>query len=156
MALSRRRAPLRGAAAQSIIRRLVKVGLIRSANGSQRSSRFNSSTPSKPNTTTPLSVSQRATSIINVSALALYAPDAHVLASSSFSALTITVPAPASTEELFKLFMRTYMDIVKNQDQVLVQAATPPVSVEPKEQPPKTWFPDLYSGISNLDCYRFC
>ena len=67
-----------------------------------------------------------------------------------------TSASPASTEELFKLFMRIYMDTVKNQDQVqaLVQVPAPPV--EPKELPLKARFPDLYFGKSYLDCYWFC
>ena len=66
------------------------------------------------------------------------------------------VPAPpASTEELFKLFMQTYMDIVKNQAHVQapVQVSTTPV--EPKKQPLKACFPNLYFGQSHLNCSRF-
>ena len=64
--------------------------------------------------------------------------------------------SPASTEELFKLFMRTYMDTVKNQAQVQAPVQVPAPPVEPKEQPLKARFPDLYFGKSHLDCYRFC
>ena len=156
MAPSRRRAPLRGAAAQIVAIRLAAAGPIRSANGSQRSYRSSSSAPSKPNTTIPPSVSPRATSIAIVATPILPAPDAPVLAFSSLSAPAIAVPAPASIEELFKLFMQTYMDTVKNQAQAPVQAPTPPVSVESKEQPLKARFPDLYFGKLYLDCYWFC
>ena len=68
---------------------------------------------------------------------------------------------PMSTKELFKLFMQTYMNTVKNQVQAHVQAPAPPVQfptppVEPKEQPFKARFPDLYFGKSHLDRYLCC
>lgn len=52
--------------------------------------------------------------------------------------------------------MQTYMDTVKNQVQVQAPAPTIPALGEPKEQPLKAQFPDLYFGKSHLDCYRFC
>ena len=66
-----------------------------------------------------------------------------------------TSASPASIDDLFKLFMRTYMYTVKNQAQVQasVQVFLPPV--EPKKQPLKARFPDLYFGKLHLDCYRF-
>lgn len=69
---------------------------------------------------------------------------------------------PASTDELFKLFMQTYMDTVKNQVQAPVepkgatpQGSAPPAPVEPIERPLEGRYPDLYSGKSRLDCHRF-
>ena len=52
--------------------------------------------------------------------------------------------------------MWTYIDIVKNQAQVQAPVQVPAPLVEPKEQPLKARFPDLYFGKSHLDCYRFC
>ena len=49
-----------------------------------------------------------------------------------------------STEELFKLFMSTYIDTVQNQAQASVYAPTLPVSVESKKQPLRGRFPELY------------
>ena len=60
------------------------------------------------------------------------------------------VPATASTDGLFQQFMKAYLE---NQN----QAQTPaPVQAEPREQPLKARFPDLYYGNSHMDCYRFC
>ena len=42
--------------------------------------------------------------------------------------------------------MQTYIDIGKNQAQTPVQALTLPVLVEPKEQPLKARFFNLYFG----------
>ena len=66
-----------------------------------------------------------------------------------------------STKKLFKLFLQTYMDTVKNQVQAPIQAPAPLIqvptpSVKPKEQPFKACFLDLYFGKLYLDCYRFC
>ena len=71
------------------------------------------------------------------------------------TARSATSASPASTEELFKLFMWTYMDTVKYQAkfQASIQVITP--LVEPKEQPLKARFPDLYFGKSHLDCIWF-
>ena len=56
------------------------------------------------------------------------------------------VPVPASTDELFKQFIKAYL-----------KAQTPaPVPAKPQEQPLKARFPDLYYGNSQMDCYRFC
>ena len=55
-------------------------------------------------------------------------------------------PAPASTDELFKQFMKVYL-----------KAQTPaPVQAKPREELLKARFPDLYYGNSHMDCYRFC
>ena len=82
----------------------------------------------------------------------------------SLAPIDATEPTPgpiastslAFTEELFKLFMQTYMDTIKIQAPALVQAPASPVLVEPKEQPLKARFPDLYFGKLYLDCYWFC
>ena len=56
------------------------------------------------------------------------------------------VPAPAATDELFKQFMKAYLE-----------AKTPaPVLAEPQGQPLKARFPDLYYGNSHMDYYCFC
>ena len=68
----------------------------------------------------------------------------------------VTSASPPSIEELFKLFMQTYMDTVKNQTQVQALVQVPPPQVEPKEKPLKVHFLDLYFGKLYLDCYRFC
>ena len=132
MAPSRRRAPFQGAAAQTIIQRLVEARPMRSICGSQRSFCSSSSIPSKLNTTTPPSVNPRATTVANVSVSALLAP-----LFPSLLAPAIAVPAPASIEELFKIFMQIYIDTVKNQAEAPVQALAPPVSVKLKTQPLK-------------------
>ena len=63
------------------------------------------------------------------------------------------ITSPTFTEEVIKLFIQMYMDTIKDQAQALVQAPAPPVSVEPKEQPLKAQFPNLYFGKLHLDCY---
>ena len=56
------------------------------------------------------------------------------------------LPAPISTNELFKQFMKAYLE-----------AQTPaPVQAEPQEQLLKACFPDFYYGNLHMDCYRFC
>ena len=115
MAPSRCRAPLRGAAAQNVTRRLVAAGPIRSAIGSQRSSRSSSSALSELNTTTSPSISPTATPVANIPAPVLPTPDVLYLAFPSLSPPEIAVPAPASTEELYKLFMQTYINTIINQ-----------------------------------------
>ena len=69
---------------------------------------------------------------------------------------TATSASPVSTKELFKLLLRTYMDIVKNQAQVQAPVQIPAPLVEPKKQSLKAYFPDLYFKKLYLDCYRFC
>ena len=64
--------------------------------------------------------------------------------------LDALVPAPGlastSTNELFKQFMKAYLE-----------AQTPiPIQIELREQPLKACFPDLYHGNSHMNCYRFC
>ena len=55
-------------------------------------------------------------------------------------------PAPASTNELFKQFIKAYLE-----------AQTPTlVPAEPQKQPLKARFPNLYYGNSHMDCYYFC
>ena len=54
--------------------------------------------------------------------------------------------APASTNELFKQFMKAYL-----------QAQTPAlIQAEPREQLLKACFPNFYYENSHMDCYRFC
>lgn len=61
----------------------------------------------------------------------------------------LPTPTPTrSTEELFELLMKTYMESVKNP----VQSQ----SFGPRKRPLKAWFPDLYYRKSHLDCYQFC
>ena len=115
MTSSRHRTLLQGAIAQSIVRRLTIASPIRSANASQGFSRSSSSTHSELNTTTPLSISPRATPIANVPTPILLALDAPVFASHSLSTQVIAVPAPVPIEELLKLFIQTYMNTIKNQ-----------------------------------------
>lgn len=61
------------------------------------------------------------------------------------------VPAPAArpapTDEMFKQFMKTYLE-----------AQTQPALglSEPGERPLKALFPNLYHGNSHQDCYCFC
>lgn len=56
--------------------------------------------------------------------------------------------APASTNELFKKFMKACLE---NQTQ-----APAPSQAEPREQPLKAWFPDFYYKNLYIDCYHFC
>ena len=58
-----------------------------------------------------------------------------------------TASAPASMNKLFKQFMKTYLE---------AQTQTAQGQAEPREQPLKARFPDLYWGNSHMDCYRFC
>ena len=151
MTPSCRQAPLQGVAAQSVVKKFAAASLMRSANGSQRSSRSSSSISSKSNINIPPSIRLRATFVVNVPAPALSAPAFPFLPAPAFA-----IPALTSTKELLKLFMQIYMDTVKNQAETPVQAPALPVSVEPKKQPLKARFPKLYFGKSHLDCYRFC
>ena len=156
MAPSHRQAPLRVVAAQAVARKLVAASPMGSASGFQRFSRSSSSVLSEPNISASPSVSSRATPIANVPAPVLTTPDEPVPVSLSLSAPAIAILTTASTKKLFKLFIQTYMDIVQNQAQVPVQAPALPVLVEPKEQPLKSWFSDLYFGKLYLDSYLFC
>ena len=65
------------------------------------------------------------------------APDAPVLAPG---------PAPTSTNELFKQFMKPYLEAQTSAS----------AQVEPWEQPLKACIPDFYYGNSYINCYRFC
>ena len=65
------------------------------------------------------------------------APDALVLALGS---------APASTDELFKQFMKAYLET----------QTSVPVQTEPQDQFLKARIPNLYYGNSHMDCYRVC
>ena len=56
------------------------------------------------------------------------------------------IPALASTNELFKQFMKAYLEA-----KTLV-----PIQTEFREQPLKARFPNLYYGYFYLNCYRFC
>ena len=56
------------------------------------------------------------------------------------------LPAPSSTNELFKQFNKAYLE-----------AKTPAsVQVEPRKQPLKARFLDVYYRNSHMDCYHFC
>ena len=61
-------------------------------------------------------------------------------------------PAPSSKKGLFQQFIKAYLEN-ENQNQAPPPA---PIQAEPREQPLKARFPDLYYGNSYLDCYRFC
>ena len=73
-------------------------------------------------------------------------PDAPVAAPSSAPALAAT--APSLDNELFKQFMKAYLEA-----QVPGRTEVDP---EPREQPLKARFPDLYYGNLHMDCYQFC
>ena len=120
MTLSYGRALWQGAAAQSFARRLAVANLMGSVSGWQKCCKSSSSAFSKSNTTTPQFITLRVTLIANIPTSALFAPDVPVSVSSSFSILAIAIPILASIEELFKLFMQTYMDTVKNHAQAQV------------------------------------
>ena len=123
MAPSLRRAPLRGAAAQCIARRLVAVSRMRSASGSKKISCSSSSTLTKVNISALSSVSLRATPTPDIPAPAPIAPP-------------IAAPAPAPTNNLFRQFMQAYIEDPR--PPILAQA---PALVESKEQPLKARFP---------------
>ena len=61
---------------------------------------------------------------------------------------TAPAAAPSSDNELFKQFMKVYLEVQvpgrKEEDS------------KPCEQPLKARFPDLYYGNLPMDCYRFC
>ena len=137
MAPSRPRAPLQGAAAQNVARKLAEVGLMRSASGSQRIFRSSNSTSTEVNTSAPLSISPGAISVFDISV------PTHIT-------LSLTAPTPASTNNLFRQFMLAYIE--NRRPPILAQA---PALVEPKIQPFRAKFPEFYFGKSYLDCYRF-
>ena len=60
---------------------------------------------------------------------------------------TAPAAAPSSDNELFKQFMKAYLE-------AQVPGRTE-VDSEPRKQPLKARFPDLYYGNSHMDCYRF-
>ena len=72
--------------------------------------------------------------------------DALVAALSLSPALAATVPS--SDNKLFKQFIKAYLEA-----QVSSRTKVDP---EPRKQPLKAQFPDLYYGNSHMDCYRFC
>lgn len=55
--------------------------------------------------------------------------------------------APVLTEEQFKLFMKTYMESVRNPSSI---------HTELRERALKARFPDHYFGKSHMKCYHFC
>ena len=55
-------------------------------------------------------------------------------------------PAPPSNDELFKRFMKAYLESNQGPNQ-------PP---EERERPLKAKVPDVYYGKSHMDCYHFC
>ena len=55
-------------------------------------------------------------------------------------------PAPVSTDELFKKFMKAYLE--SN------QGPKPPPAE--RERPLKAKVPEVYYGKSHMDCYHFC
>ena len=61
---------------------------------------------------------------------------------------TAPAAAPSSDTELFKQFMKAYLE-------AQVPSRTK-VDSKPRKQLLKTWFPDLYYGNSHMDCYQFC
>lgn len=78
------------------------------------------------------------------------------LQSTSGLKLIPTTFMPTSTKKPFKIFMQTYIDIVKNQATVKAQALTMLVSIKSKKQPLKAGFPDIYFKKLHLNCYWFC
>ena len=77
-------------------------------------------------------------------------PDALVVASSLvFAFAVIPATAPSSDTELFKQFMKAYLEA-----QVLALIA-PEIEPEPCEQSFKAQFSDLFYGILHIDCYWF-
>ena len=61
---------------------------------------------------------------------------------------TALATAPASDTKLFKQFMKAYL-------KVQVPGRTK-IDSEPRKQPLKARFPDLYYGNLHIDCYQFC
>ena len=61
---------------------------------------------------------------------------------------TAPAAAPSLDNKLFKQFIKAYLE-------AQVPGRTE-VDSEPREQPLKARFPDLYYGNSHMDCYRFC
>ena len=138
MAPSRCRAPLQGAAAQNIARRLAVVGPMRSVSGFRSISRSSSSISTKVNTSAFPSISPGAIPTFNIPTPAPIA-------------LPIAAHAPTSTDDLFRQFMQAYME-----DRWTPIPAQASVLVEHKEQLFKARFLDFYFGKLHLDCYRFC
>ena len=54
--------------------------------------------------------------------------------------------APPSTNELFKQFMKAYLESNQGPSQPL----------EERKRPLKTKVPDVYYGKLHMDCYHFC
>ena len=59
---------------------------------------------------------------------------------------SIPVPAPPSSNELFKQFMRAYLESNQGPRQPLVE----------RKQSLKAKVPEVYYGKSYMDCYHFC
>ena len=55
-------------------------------------------------------------------------------------------PAPPSTDELFKRFMKAYLESNQGPSQL----------PEERERPLKAKVPDVYYGKLHMDCYHFC
>ena len=58
----------------------------------------------------------------------------------------VPAPAPPSTNELFKQFMKAYLESHLGPSQPLAE----------REHPLKAKVPDVYYGKLHMDCYHFC
>ena len=123
---SRRRGPLRGAAAQSVARR-------RTREESRRSTRSSSSSSSETDFGTP------ALPPANPRATPAQGP--------------ALAPAPTPTDNLFRKFMQAYME---DRRQPTPAAAPVKPREDALDRLLKARNPDFYYGNSHMECYYFC
>ena len=123
---SRRRGPLRGAAAQSVARR-------RAREDSRRSTRSSSSSSSETDFSTP------APPPANPRAIPAQGP--------------ALAPAPVPTDDLFRQFMQAY---IEDRRQPAPAAAPVEPQEDVSDRPLKARNPDLYYSTSHMEFYYFC
>ena len=174
MALSRRRAPVRGAATQGVARGSAPATSRGSApSGYRRSTESSGFTASESDFGSPASGSAPVTPASAArgpspsgpaapapaaTLPAATAPTATALAATYLAATAPAATAPTATpiENLFRQFMQAYMEDRRNSAPAPVPAPLAGFREDVSNRPLKTRNLDLYYGNSHMECYHFC